>query len=609
MTILDETIRNLVSRLLASRTPAGHWEGRLASSALSTAVAVSALGLESAGVDRFRSVITGGLEWLARHRNADGGWGDTDLSLSNVSTTCLCWAAFSIAHGGERYAGVVRAAESWLQRSAGGLDADRLTEALLRRYGNDRTFSVPILTVLALAEKLGPDRTAWRRVPQLPFELAACPHQWFQWLRLPVVSYALPALIAIGQVRHQRCPTRNPLTRLLRAWTRQPALRLLERIQPSSGGFLEAIPLTSFVVMSLVASGQASHPVVERGVRFLLQSGRDDGSWPIDTNLATWVTTLSIQALARIPNFSTVLAGQDRRRIRDWLLAQQYTAEHPYTHAGPGGWAWTDLPGGVPDADDTSGALLALKQLAPVDETARRAAASGVRWLLNLQNSDGGIPTFCRGWGKLAFDRSGPDLTAHALLAWTAWLPELSPALRGRVAAAQRRALAFLTHVQRADGSWAPLWFGNQHTPEEENLTYGTSRVLVALAGDVAAESPEVALLRQRGMQWLLEAENPGGGWGGAKGVPSSIEETALAIDALAAQAACGRQAALEPALLRGVQWIVENTECGRRTPPSPIGFYFARLWYFEDLYPLIFAAGGLARARRALGGQDSSEE
>ena len=50
----------------------------------------------------------------------------------------------------------------------------------------------------------------------------------------------------------------------------------------------------------------------------------------------------------------------------DWLLDQQYRQVHPYTNADPGGWAWTDLPGGVPDADDTPGALLAVLQLLPL---------------------------------------------------------------------------------------------------------------------------------------------------------------------------------------------------------------------------------------------------
>ena len=90
---------------------------------------------------------------------------------------------------------------------------------------------------------------------------------------------------------------------------------------------------------------------------------RPDGSWPIDTNLATWVTTLSVNALAACPTQQHPLDAERKRAIRDWLLAQQYREEHPYTHAAPGGWAWTPLPGGVPDADDTAGALLALRNL------------------------------------------------------------------------------------------------------------------------------------------------------------------------------------------------------------------------------------------------------
>ena len=68
-----------------------------------------------------------------------------------------------------------------------------------------------------------------------------------------MVSYALPALIAIGQVRHQMRPTRNPATWLARTATRRRTLATLRAIQPTTGGFLEATPLTSFVVMSLAA--------------------------------------------------------------------------------------------------------------------------------------------------------------------------------------------------------------------------------------------------------------------------------------------------------------------------------------------------------------------
>ena len=104
------------------------------------------------------------------------------------------------------------------------------------------------------------DSTAWRSIPQLPFELAALPHGWFQHLSLPVVSYALPALIAIGQVRHHFAPTRNPVARLLRERVRHRTLRVLREMQPESGGYLEATPLTSFVVMSLAGMARDDQP-------------------------------------------------------------------------------------------------------------------------------------------------------------------------------------------------------------------------------------------------------------------------------------------------------------------------------------------------------------
>ena len=44
--------------------------------------------------------------------------------------------------------------------------------------------------------------------------------------------------------------------------------------------------------------------------------------------------------------------------------------------------------------------------------------------------------------------------------------------------------------------------------------------------------------------------------------------------------------------------WLVEAVESGRFREPSPIGFYFAKLWYFEKLYPIIFTVAALGRAR-----------
>ncbi|MCS6853051.1 MAG: squalene--hopene cyclase [Gemmataceae bacterium] len=635
---VEAAYRTARDALLAERTRDGHWIGELSTSALSTATAVSALAVArrpSSLPGPHDRLIAQGVRWLAEHQNPDGGWGDTIRSLSNISTTLLCQAAFHLTETADQYAAVLDRAEAHLAERYGATPAQR-AEAVRRRYGADRTFAVPILTTCALAGLVD-----WDEVPPLPFELASLPQSWFRHLNLQVVSYALPALIAIGQAVYYHRPPHNPLTWLARRLTLGRTLRLLEQIQPASGGFLEAVPLTSFVTLSLASIGHDRHPVVREGVRFLVESVRPDGSWPIDSNLATWVTTLSIQALAAAGE----LPKLDRRSgLKSWLVRQQFTSRHPYTGADPGGWGWTDLPGSVPDADDTPGALLALAQLielipdeepqpsprallrAHLEEMVgaeatrqlprlldcswedRQAVQAGLHWLLGLQNADGGWPTFCRGWGRLPFDRSGADLTAHALRALQAWRDQANvdqayvafQQSLGRpvpfsgfpfpdVERAMEAAWRYLEEQQRPDGSWVPLWFGNQHAPDDENPTYGTARVLAAYRDlDKMATAPA-----RRGVAWLQRAQNADGGWGGAPGVASSIEETALALDVL-----IGVPGA-EVLVNSGLAWLVEQVEAGRLREPTPIGFYFAKLWYFEKLYPIIFTVAALGRALR----------
>ncbi len=614
----------LLSEAIPAGAAAGTWVGELSSSPLSTATAVTALMLvvrqQPERAAELEPLIRRGLGWLVAHQNSDGGWGDTVLSHSNISTTALAFAsfhlaaAFSVSSHTARDASMTDAAahaKSYFDQHGG-------FEAIRKRYGKDHTFSVPILTHCALAGLI-----PWRDITPLPFELGCLPHWFYRWIRLPVVSYALPALIAIGQVRHHLAPSRNPLLRWMRRVSVAPTLRKLESIQPESGGFLEATPLTSFVTMSLAAMGRSDHAVARAGVKFLIESVRPDGSWPIDTNLATWVTTLSVNALA-----SDSLPVAQGEAITAWLLGQQLRIVHRYTNAAPGGWAWTDLSGGVPDADDTPGAILALLKLAPHDPNVFSAVEAAITWLLDLQNSDGGWPTFCRGWGALPFDRSTPDLTAHVLRAFHAWLtvvgeddsPRLTAwatprasnaeplstpldargvahavkrdiarvsALKRRVERAVSTGFAFLARTQRADGTWLPLWFGNQFATDDENPVYGVSKGLAAYR-DWDRLGDEQA---QRAVAWLVSVQNSDGGWGGAVDTPSSTEETALAMEALmpikAAAAAC----------TRGLEWLLDRVESGKFRDPAPLGLYFAKLWYFERLYPIIFATSALARA------------
>jgi squalene-hopene/tetraprenyl-beta-curcumene cyclase len=638
--------------LLSKRNDQGWWTGRLSTSALSTATAVMALlkAVEATRDEpqqtRRNALIDGGLNWLAEHQNSDGGWGDSVLSISNISTTMLANAVFQAA-ARLRAEPLIRSVDQPLPDllsrrvlAAGAIEtiakataasAQRLriasdsprdfsaviessgryiakaggVPAVIKRYGKDHTFSVPILTHCALAGIVD-----WKEVIPLPFELACVPHRLYAAVRMPVVSYALPALIAIGQVIFKHQGHWNPVIRLIRRKSITPSLKVLESIQPPNGGFLEATPLTSFVCMSLLGCGLFDHVVTQRCLKFIEASVREDGSWPIDTNLTTWVTTLSVNAMSgeksgkrraesrdeNLSGFPLSALGFEPSAIRTWLLNQQYKTIHPYTHAAPGGWSWTDLPGGVPDADDTPSAMLALMNLRESAESLSSEEIASLLaaavWLLDLQNRDGGWPTFCRGWGTLPFDRSSCDLTAHAMRALHLWLlrvPETDAALKSRCERSIRLGIRFLRNVQRADGTWLPLWFGHQFNEDDENPLYGTSRVVRALA-TIGEQSSDAC---HRAVQWLLENQNDDGGWSARRGLESSVEETGLALDSLVDFKMA------RPAIDRAAQWLALRVNEGTVNRPTPIGFYFARLWYFEDLYPIIFAAAGLNRWRK----------
>jgi squalene-hopene/tetraprenyl-beta-curcumene cyclase len=58
----------------------------------------------------------------------------------------------------------------------------------------------------------------------------------------------------------------------------------------------------------------------------------------------------------------------------------------------------------------------------------------------------------------------------------------------------------------------------------------------------------------------------------------------------------------MESAISSGVSWLIEHTAGGTSVAASPIGLYFAKLWYFEDLYPVIFTVSALEKVKNLCG-------
>ena len=550
----------LIDYLRSKRDPDGYFASKLSDSAISTAVALVALHL--ADPQSYAKSIEKARDWLLAHADAAGLYGDTPESPANLTATFL--AAVALTRVGvpcER----LQSAREFLESRFGGLDFSSVRKGLLAAYGKDLTFSVPLLALAAAAGFFPDADAAWRAMPRFPFEAVLVPERLFKHLRLPVVSYAIPALIAIGLA--QLAHAEHGIISRIRAKARENALRVLTAKQPEDGGFLEAAPLTGFVAICLCAAKLQDHTVTHRAIRFLLETQRENGAWPIDRDLRQWVTSLAVSALA------PYLDDHEKIRFRNLLVGHQTQALHPFTRSEPGGWAWTTHSGGVPDADDTPAALIALHALG---EGTSSTVLAGLRWLLHLQNRDGGFPTFCKGWGKLPFDRSCPDLTAHAYRAFALYAPLVQDPLRRQVRQAMRRCVGFLQNAQRPDGSFLPLWFGDQRAEDKSAPIYGSAVVLEHLAGE-----PFPFLVRAR--DYLLAHQHPSGGWGSVDSETDYLCFTARCISALAD---CPNAS---PALERAARFVAPYVRHPETIPPEPIGLYFAHLWYSEELYAPIF--------------------
>lgn len=627
-------------QLLAQRQSQDHWTGTLASSPLCTATAISALVVAERHVDdspaddtkieqswlsgllirsELNELVCKSLRWLAEHQNADGGWGDTDRSRSNIAATMLVQAAFHLTGVPVKYSDVLERARGYVESQGGRV-------GLKKRFSHDRQFAAAILTNCALAGMV-----PWNKVPSLPFEWACLPRRWQRVMGLSSASYTLPTLVAVGQTKFHYLQHRNPLVRWLRRWALKPSLTALEAFQTPDGGFAETIPLTSFVLMCLASMGHSEHPMVRRGIEFLLATVRSDGSWSPCTDFAVSDTARALRSLEW--NLSDEFhpsrwttspePGEQADAALSWLLAAQHQTIHPHTGAPAGGWAWSRMPGAIPNTQDTANVLMVLgdwHRQWPRHRSSEvtGAATKAARWLMDRQNRDGGWPIFCPGWTGSPSDSSCTDATAlsmRALNNWVKYLRQTAPnhPLIRRIDAGLKRGLEYFGSEQREEGCWWPRWFGNELHPKEANPVIGTSQVLKTLS-EMQAGNTDMA---QRAVSWLMGVQFPCGGWGVVGEKPtmeswhrkkreleseshSSIEETAVAIDALLAYAADNQ--AVKNCVEFGLGWLIEASADPSRLEPALVGFYLTKLWYYDQLLPQTLAVRTLGHACQAMG-------
>ena len=585
--------------LLAEAHLEGHWRGDLGASPLATAVTVAALAiyerhftsaaappvLSNLEAARLSKLVMAGVRALAKRQNADGGWGDTFGGPSNLRATALARMAFHLT-------GVPAQPVNLLDRVDAYLAAQGGTSALRRAAKKGDLISMFAVTGWAVVGLL-----PWRKVPA---SLAAGGEGQPQLL-----VDRLPAAIGARLLKAQSGWLGGNVLRLPDQEPRSKCLAELEGAIQPRGGTLADVVLTSFAVLFLVAAGCGPHSLVHAGVEFLVSAARTDATWPIDGGHAVEATAQVLAVLGRVGEPWEMSAS------REWLLAAQHQDPHPLTDAPAGGWSSTSTKTAAPNTTATAAAVSALAQLGrtapPVFQPALASAAQqGLLWLLDMQNPDGGWPTFTRAESEApgVLERSAVDPTSDAIGAIVAWSDHCdrlqtkasSADLRQRTAAALHSAARWLFDHQQADGSWLPLWFVKPDCPDQPNAVVGTSKALVALADLKQVD----AAAAHRGVEWLVAQQLPSGAWPGTgatgeldqPNVEPELVETAIAAYALLR---CAHRHEVERAANRGVAFLVDSIEIEPHHHHSTIRIAPVKLTYGRPVSELTAVVAALA--------------
>lgn len=393
-----------------------------------------------------------------------------------------------------------------------------------------------------------------------------------------------------------------PLARLREAALKKAEQWMLEHLDGSEG--LGAIfPPMVYILIVFRAMGYADdHPRVVAAHKhlreFYIREGDAIRLQPCHSPV--WDTGLALHALAE----AGLEPGSDpARRGTQWLLGKECRVASDWQKnvahdIEPSGWFFEFANPHYPDTDDTAMALAALKRLA--GGAASAALTRGIKWLLAMQNADGGWAAFDRTKSRPVLeqipfadhnamqDPSCPDITGRILEA-------LGHNGFGRPHDAVRNAIAYIKTQQDPSGAWWGRW--------GVNYVYGTWQVLTGLKA--IGEDMTQPYVR-RAAAWLKSVQQPDGSFGESC---ASYDDPSLKGqgESTASQTAWGAMGLMsafgadDADVRRAISWLLEHQASdGNWDEPWFTGTGFPKVFYLKyHLYRLYFPVTALARYKR----------
>jgi squalene-hopene/tetraprenyl-beta-curcumene cyclase len=655
----EVTLQRACEHLLSLQDDAGWWRGELQTNV--TMDAEDMLLREFLGVRRADETERSAA-WIRSQQRADGTWTNFAGGPGELSTTVEGYWALRLA-GDRPEAEHMRAAAAFI-REQGGLECARVfTHVWLALFGLwswDRVPALPpeVILLPSWVPLNVYDFACWARqtivalslvkarrpVRELPFDLAE--------LRVGEPAQEGAHLQAAEPPASRRAGWLGTLDRALRAYEHRPirplrrlalarAERWIVRRQEADGSWGGIQPPWVYSLMALHVGGYGvEHPVMKRGLegldRFMVEDCDDARGVGAPAGPSrrleacqspVWDTALAMIALsdAGMPGDHAAIT-----RAADWLLAGEVTKHGDWSvtrpNLPPGGWAFEFANVNYPDVDDTVEVVLALRRIADGGADARRmllqhrrgvvgaesatdtelkrridsAIERALRWVEGMQCSDGG-------WGAFDADNTRALVRELPFLDFgevidepsadvTAHVVEMLGVLGLSETPAARRGVQWLIDHQEPDGSWFGRW-GVNHI-------YGTGAVLPGLVA--AGVEPSRECIR-RAVRWLEGCQNDDGGWGEdprsyddpawigrGESTPSQTAWALLALQAAEGEAPDGHS----NAVLRGMAWLAD-TQCadGSWEEPQYTGTGFPSDYYINyHLYRLTFPIMALGR-------------